>query len=205
MKNKLTDPIAFMIKASLPTVILVVFFLLAGISAGACTEVFMGSAHKEELVSFLGHNWGQAPSGKDLPYVFLSSGVQNLGLLLIIALSGLTAVGFPLALLAVAYKGASLGFASALLMDALGVKGALLSILSLVPANLLLLPPLLIAGVSAVNLGITVIFSRPGSAKNCLRESAGNYIAFQLILSVFLLAGCLVESFICPFLQQLLI
>ena len=103
------------------------------------------------------------------------------------------------------YKRQSLGFASALLMDALGVKGALLSILSLVPANLLLLPPLLIAGVSAVNLGITVIFSRPGSAKNCLRESAGNYIAFQLILSVFLLAGCLVESFICPFLQQLLI
>ncbi|NLP29644.1 MAG: hypothetical protein GX363_00785 [Clostridiales bacterium] len=181
-----------------------IFFFILGLSIGIFGEILLSPEEKESLQSFIDLNLF-SPQIADLPHVFLASIIRNLGLLLIIAISGLTIIGFPAALLVLIYKGAALGFTASLFIDTLGTKGVVLILLSLVPQNIILIPVFLIAVVASLKIALSVLGNSPMDIKKGLRERASSFIALIFILSIFLVGGCLIESFISPFLQQLLI
>jgi len=180
------------------------FFFAAGLSSGVFVELFMGQDSTNQIADYLTSNLLSGNvSGASLPSVFLRSAANNFGLLLIILLAGITVIGFPAALLAVAYKGMALGFSSALLIDSMGGKGAVVILLSMVPQNLFLMPALLVASVAAVNLSAQVFSGRQKGIKKSLEFSAGPYLSIFVVLAAALLAGCLIEAFIAPALLQL--
>ena len=186
------------------TVMATLFFFAAGLSSGVFVELFMGQDSTNQIADYLTSNLlSGSVSGASLPSVFLRSAANNFGLLLVILLAGITVVGFPAALLAVAYKGMALGFSSALLIDSMGGKGAVVILLSMVPQNLLLMPALLIAAVAAVNLSAQVFSGRQKGIKKSLGFSAGPYLSIFAVLAAAVLAGCLIEAFIAPVLLQL--
>lgn len=180
------------------------FFFVLGISAGVFTELMMGTAEKEALLSFLNQQLFTADwSTSDFPSVFANSVSNNLGLLLVILLSGLTAVGFPVALAAIAYKGMALGFSSALLIENLAGKGFLLVFTSLIPQSLLLVPALLVGCAAALNLAFYTIRCRRTGVKKSLAENAGSYLTLTIILAAVILCGCVIETVLGPFASQL--
>ncbi len=187
------------------TIFLVLFFFLVGISIGTFMELMLSAENKNELFQYLNANLFTAElSSASLPQVFVNSFGNHLGLLILIALSGFTIIGFPVALLSVAYKGITLGFSAALLFETLSFKGVLLILLTLVPQNMILIPTLLVAAACAVNFSRNALSARKSGIKKNLANNAGSYLLYYILFSVLLFLGCLIESFICPILLQLI-
>ena len=205
MKKTPSNNILSMIYQRISFLLTVLFCFLLGISVGIFTEILLSAEGREGMESFLNaHLFLSKLPGTDLPYVFLDSAATNLALLLIITLAGLTIIGFPATLLVLLYKGAALGFSAALLIEMYDFKGVLLVLFTLVPQNLILIPAFLAAFIASLSLALSVLASGPRGIKKSLGVSAGNFIAFNILMSVFILGGCFIESFISPFLQRLL-
>ena len=137
------------------------FFFILGVSAGVFTELMMSSEEKEGMIAYLDKYFLLTdPSELSFSEIFMQSAGNNLWLLFIIILSGITAIGFPAALAALIYKGMALGFSAALLVDSMSFKGVAIVFTSMVPQNLIIIPAVLIAGVAALNVAFHTISNR---------------------------------------------
>ena len=177
------------------------FFLVAGISIGAFTQLSLPADSRAQIGAYLLEHLFSDDVALDRSAVLLQSAGNNLGLLLLIFLSGLTTVGFPVAYAAIAYKGAALGFSAALLFDFLHLKGAAALILTVLPPNLLILPALFLAAAAAVNAAHN---RRNGGRKKSLSQEAGSYFVCFVPPLLLAAAAALIEAFICPTLLQLI-
>ncbi len=204
MKTNLHKGAIWFIFHNLPIIMTAIFFFLLGISAGVFMESFLSPENRVSIQSFLDTTLFVTDlSGINLPHVFFDSLVVNLILIFVIAIAGFTVVGFPLALLILSYKGAALGFSSALFIETMGVKGISMVTMTLMPQNLLFIPAFLCGTVASLSMSFSILsehFARAG--KNLFSNTAG-YIYLFMILSLLILGGCFIEAFICPFLQQL--
>lgn len=182
------------------------FFFMLGISAGVFTELMMTSAEKEGMISYL-DKYFLLTNPNDLAFsdIFMKSAGNNLGLLVIILISGITAFGFPVALAALIYKGMALGFSAALLIDSMSFKGIAIVFTSMIPQNLIIIPAIIIAGVAALNVAFHTISNRRFGIKKSLAESSGSYLFINAVLAAAILAGCFIESFLSPLLTRLII
>ncbi len=205
MKRNLRRSTVWSVFHNLPVMMITIFFFLLGISAGVFMEGFLSPENKASIQSFLDTTLFISDlSGIDLPNVFLSSLAVNLVLLFIIALAGFTVVGFPLALLILSYKGAALGFSSALFMETMGIKGIGMVMMTLIPQNLLFIPAFLCGAATSLSLSFSMLsghYAKVG--KNLFSNFSAGYIYLFMIFSLLILGGCFIEAFICPFLQQL--
>ena len=182
------------------------FFFILGISAGVFTELMMSPAEKEGVISYLDKYFLLTNPG-DLAFseIFMKSAGNNLGLLFIMLLSGITAIGFPVALAALIYKGMALGFSAALLIESMSFKGIAIVFTSMLPQNLIIIPAIILAGVAALNVAFNTISNRKFGIKKSLAESSGSYLFINAVLAVAILIGCFIESFLSPLLTQLIV
>lgn len=176
----------------------VLFSLIMGVSLGVFTEIQLSYDAKENIRQFLNSSILLSDPNDEitLTQVLLKSVATNGGIFLIILIGGILIFGFPAVFLAITYKGASLGFASALLMDTLGGKGMVLILLKLLPSNLFLVPALSLAATSSLKLSFGLLSSGPSNIKRNLQSKAGPYLIFQGIMGIIVLGGCFIESFI---------
>jgi stage II sporulation protein M len=186
--------------------IIVVFFILTGISMGAFTELLLSADVKSYVQDYLTYNLLMFdPQDGLLPQFFLKSMAVNMGLLLIIVLSGLSLIGFPAALLALLFKGASLGFSSTLIMDTLGGKGVLFVLITLIPPNVVIVPGLCCSALSSLGFALSLLSPASGSIRKSFSQNLGPFLTIQLLMAVFIIGGCFLEAFIFPLLQRQLI
>lgn len=204
MRKGNTASISTLLFQSRGTALATLFFFAAGLSSGVFIELFMSPEAKLQLADYLTKNLLTPDfSGASLPTVFLQSAANNLGLLLLILVSGISVIGFPAAFLAVAYKGMALGFSSAILIESMSGKGVAVVLLSMAPQNLILIPAVLAAAIASANMASRVFSDRHRGVKKSLELSAGPYFSLYAVLAAAVLAGCLIEAFISPALLQL--
>lgn len=116
-------------------------------------------------------------------------------------LLGLSLVGVPLVLVLVFYRGFLLGFTVAALVKELAFGGVLASLVAVLPANLLMVPAIVVAGVSAISFGVSLVRSHPGGRPWFLRGLAGYTGLFALV--VLAMAGAaLIEGYVTPVLLE---
>ena len=176
------------------------FLFLIGISAGVFLELSMDSADKMHAAQFLNqYLYVNDASGIDYGNPFFSSTGANLFLLILMMLSG-----FPAAYLIIIYKGMALGFSAGLILENFAISGIATILVSMVPQNLLLIPAFILAASAAQNYGLSGLSHRDKRYKKNGRPDAvglDRYLAVYLILAVLVLAACLLEAFIFPFLR----
>jgi len=177
------------------------FFLVCGISVGAFTELSLPDESRAQVGAYLMEHLFSDNTALDHSAVLLQSAGNNLGLLLLVFLSGLIPLGFPAAYAVIAYKGAALGFSAALLLEFLQFKGAVTLFLTVLPPNLLILPALFLAVAAAIN---TSAGRRGNHRKKSLSQEAGPYCACFVPPLLLASAAALIEAFICPALLQLI-
>ena len=168
------------------------FLFLIGISAGVFLELSMDQEGKLDAAQFL--NYGNP---------FLSSASLNIFLLVLMMLSGLSAIGFPAAHIVLIYKGMALGFSAGLVLETFSVGGVPLLLSSMLPQNLLLIPTFIIAAAAAQSYGVSVLSAKSKRYKKSIRSNAFGtdlYIAVYIVLALLVIAACLIEAFIFPFL-----
>ncbi|MBQ3107882.1 MAG: stage II sporulation protein M [Firmicutes bacterium] len=192
MEKKFTNrnPIPLNRKAAL----LALFLFLTGLSLGSFLEMELAAEVRDDLWRFLHLPGGSAASSLTL---LLHSLGRNLPLFLLTAAAPLTVIGFPASLLVLLFKGVSLGFSAALLFQSAGFHGLFLTVTSLVPQNLLLLPCFYTAAVLAIQFFLC-LFGSADSLGSCLKLHSLPFLKKQLRLLPFLLLGCLLEALTGP-------
>jgi len=115
---------------------------------------------------------------------------------------GLTIIGMPLILGVVFLKGFSLGFTISFLVQERAVSGILISILSILPQNLVYIPLVIIWSVVAVNFSINIARGKARSALSLWR----GLISYSLLMLIFLfivIMGALIEAYLAPWFLSL--
>lgn len=182
------------------TLFLSMFFFLTGISTGIFLELTMSPEEKSNLALYLQQYVLTDSASMDYPNPFFSSLSTNLLLLLIIFLAGLSALGFPAALAALAYKGTALGFCTGLMAETLKNKGLFVILTSLLPQNLILIPTFTLAAAAAVNYGLFSLSQHRSrtAAKKSLKEASGSYITAMVLFAAAIGLACGLEAVLAP-------
>ena len=174
----------------------VLFFFVFGLSVGAFTEVFLGEKLHAQAAGYVQSLFQAADQGLSSGQIFWNSLKSNGVLLALMAAGGITVVGFPIALLVLAYKGASLGFTLALLGDTLGAKGILTSLATLLFQNLIFIPMFLLFAFFTLHASLSVLTVRSrGGRMGAYREAMAIYGLCFLGSAAALLGGCFVEAY----------
>ena len=189
------------------SVIAVVFFLMLGISAGTFSALLLAGEEKEQILALLSQYLLLTdPTAQPMfETVLVSSLKNNLVLLLVILLSGLSVVGFPAALIALTYKGLAIGFSAALLIDNMDLTGIAVTLASILPQNLLILPGLLLGALAALFFALESIRQRGQGIRKNLASGSGPYLLMFLPAALLVLAGSFIESALCPVLIRLIV
>lgn len=176
------------------TLLASIFFFLVGISTGVFLELTMSAGEKNNLASALQEYLSADGANLAFHTSFGASISNNLALLLIIFIAGLSILGFPAAYAVVAYKGMALGFCSGLILENLQSKGLAVICTSLLPQNLLLIPAFILACTIASNYAFHSLRRRKEPQKKNLTETSGSYILSMVLLTVIIILSALIET-----------
>lgn len=147
-----------------------------------------------------GNSQGELIGSRLLFYAFLNQAKTIIGIWFL----GLTVIGMPLILGICFLKGFSLGFTIGFLVQEKASTGILISILSILPQNLLYIPLLIIWSVVAIKFSILVAGGRQGSALT-LGKALVSYTGLMLIFLLVVLVGVFIEAYFSPWFLQLFV
>lgn len=132
-------------------------------------------------------------------YIFMSVYLGQLKSLVLIWFLGLTVIGIPLILGVILVRGFSLGFTVGFLVQEKAGAGVLVSILSILPQNLVYFPLIIVWALIAINFSVYIVKGREGGglplAKGLLR-----YFLLLIVCVLVMLVGVLIETYLVPWL-----
>ncbi len=118
---------------------------------------------------------------------------------------GLFLYGFPLIAGLVGLRGFSLGFTVGFLVRRHALRGALFASGAILPHNLLMIPTLIIGGMTAFSFSWLRLRSSLEQQPCSLREYIGSYSLMFLFVAMLMGAAVFVEAYISPVFVKLLI
>jgi stage II sporulation protein M len=133
--------------------------LLMGVIFGA---IIVNSIHlnqKEKLIGHLNQFFGQVSQEKvgEPTDIFSQSYFSHLKYIALIWLLGISVIGLPVILILLFTKGIVVGFTVGFLVDQLGWQGFMLSVVSVLPQNLVVIPLYIVVSALAVNCSMKLI------------------------------------------------
>jgi stage II sporulation protein M len=187
--------------------LLLVFFLVVGITAGTFTVSNMQDGSKEALRSYISAVFLSAQTTQvDFLKVFLHALFQDTLVFGVIAMFSLMVLGIPCIALTVVAKGFCVGFTVGVLALNLGGAGGFLAIVFCAFfSNLVLIPCVLKAGVIGIRNAMDVFKARhiPKTSADKLAMSRPFFRRMLVIYAVSLI-GVLIESLLTPLLIKTL-
>ena len=187
--------------------IISVFCIFLGIVLGIYTVKYLGPVEKEQLTSYLSR-FTSSINGKNIIYkdIFFQSVRNNLPIIIGIWFLGLTMIGIPLILIIDILKGYTLGFTISFIIKGVGVKGIWITLLGILPQNIIYLPCMMFASVSAMEFSLA--FFKNSMYKHWASSIFKRIASYSLIfvgIYVFMCLGFFLESYITPYFIRRLI
>lgn len=174
----------------------VIFILGVGFGAVAVKTVDYGA--RESLFSYFNNFMeGYNMLEYDRQSLVSDSIKFNLINLLIIWGLGISVFLMPLITVILFFKGFVLGFTVGFLISEYSYAGILIALSTVFPQNMLIIPAMLMAGMSGFYFSIKIIQHYRGRAKLEL-QNWSTYTMKMLFFGLLLLGGSLVETFISP-------
>lgn len=115
---------------------------------------------------------------------------------------GLSVIGLPLVLVLVFLKGILLGFAAGLFVYKLAWQGVLLFLTAVAPQNAVVVPALIIAGVSSLRFALTIIREKFRRRKLRWRTPLISHTATTGLMLVMLACAAMFEAYVTPLLLE---
>ncbi|SDY49046.1 stage II sporulation protein M [Proteiniborus ethanoligenes] len=186
---------------------LLVLALMIGISAGAITISVLSKDQSQSLISFLDSFFKVLNQEKIDSLILLKQSIlNNIQTIILVWILGLTVIGAPIVFVIIALRGFIVGFTVGFLINELGFKGFVFSLLTILPQNIFVIPGMIALSVLSINFAIKIITSKRRIGKNSsFLSELTRYSIHASILSLFLFIGSLVEAYITPTFMQLLL
>ncbi|MGB9813846.1 MAG: stage II sporulation protein M [Thermovenabulum sp.] len=201
----IVDIIIEFIKKNIGLYILLTIVLIIGIIAGSLTVNLLSPLQREELTKYLNMFFINLNNiDLDSSNVFYTSLSNNIKTVITIFISGLLIFGFPLIFFIIFFRGFILGFTTGFFIAEFGLKGFLISILTILPQNIFIILGILSIGVTALYYAFALLKSK----ERFYKESYGNlligYLFSSFFFSIFLLLASLLEGYISPILIRII-
>jgi len=179
--------------------IFVSIVLIVGIVAGSIAVNFMSDIQSNNIQSYINGFLANVNTvSVDYSSIFYLSLSNNLKTAILLILLGLSVIGIPFILGLILFRGFVLGFTVGFLIEEFGTKGLILSLLSIFPQNLIILPCLISIGVTGLTFAITVIRNRTRSYQESYSQMISGYMLLNLFFSFLLIISGLIEGYISP-------
>ncbi|MTH52262.1 stage II sporulation protein M [Bacillus mangrovi] len=183
-----------------------VLFMM-GVIFGAIIVNSMTFTQKEDLFFYLSRFFGQITDGKtaDPGEMFQQSFMHNLKYLGLIWILGISIIGLPAILVMLFLKGMVVGFTVGFLVNQMEWNGFLLSFVSVLPQNILIIPAFIILSAAAVSFSLKLamhLLNKKRTLSDSPLQSFSRYAAiFAGILILIAAASCL-EAYASPQLMK---
>ena len=187
------------------TFLWVLLFFLVGIVLGSYTVYYMSDFNRVEITTYF-NNFLEFLGGNSVSYtsILVDSIKSILPMVVIIVLLGYTAVGTPIILMMDLAKGYVIGFTFSLIVSMLGSKGIMLVLSGLMLQNLIFIPIIMLISVLAIRHSVTKL--KMGVSRERVKLDVSRaYLNFQGLLSLIIISGILIETYISPNLIRLVI
>ncbi|WP_174734081.1 stage II sporulation protein M [Mesobacillus harenae] len=177
-----------------------VLFLM-GIIFGAVIVNSLTFSQKEDLFYYLSQFFGQVSTGKvaESSDIFLQSFFHNVKFIGLIWVLGISIIGLPVILVLLFMKGMVVGFTVGFLVNQMKWNGFLLSFVSILPQNFIIIPIFIIMATLAVTFSLKLI-------RNQFMKKIGQpilplltrYLIAFLLAIVVLSAAAGIEAYLSP-------
>ncbi|MGP7816148.1 stage II sporulation protein M [Niallia sp. 01092] len=186
---------------------IVVLFLM-GVIFGAVVVNSLTLTQKEDLYDYLSQFFGQVSDGKiaSSKDLFIQSFSHNSKFIGLMWLLGISIIGLPVILILLFIKGMVVGFTVGFLVNQMGWNGFLLSFVSILPQNIIVIPIFIISATLSVAFSFKMIrqqfINKRGEP---ILPLFGRYMFLLVVAFLFLAAAAGVEAYISPMLMKSII
>lgn len=186
----------------------VVVLFLMGVIFGAIVVNSLTFSQKEDLAYYLSQFFGEVSNGKVAASkdVFAQSLFDNSKFIGMMGILGISIIGLPVILIVLFMKGLVIGFTVGFLVNQMGWNGFLLSFVSVLPQNFIIIPVFIITATVAVSISLKMIrrqFMKKISEP--ILPLLGRYALVFVVAGLFLVIAALFEAYISPSLMKTVI
>ncbi|WP_349407646.1 stage II sporulation protein M [Pseudalkalibacillus sp. SCS-8] len=178
-----------------------VVLLMMGIVFGAVIVNSLSLMQKQDLFHYLNRFFGQVSEGDmaSAAAMFAQSFFHYLKYMGLIWLLGLSIIGVPVILVLLFLKGMVVGFTVGFLVNQMGWQGFLLSFVSVLPQNLILIPAFVLVTTAAVAISMTLIKAQfSNRMKTPLMPLLFRYTMTVVIIMILVACASFIEAFLSP-------
>lgn len=177
-----------------------------GIIFGTLTVQSLGYNQQEDLFYYLQTFLGEVKNGHflDSSLALMQNFIQHLKYIGFIWLLGLSIIGLPVILIMLFLKGVFIGFTVGFFIHKLGWTGFLISLVSVVPQNLVLVPVVLLISVLSISFSLKLIAHLLANQRARKRPSFLKYSTVMVTLSLILFAVALFETYLSPVMMKMI-
>ncbi len=195
------------IRYNLVLFLLISFLFALGTITGIVTVNQLPQEQLNSLSNYLDNFITVISEQQSIEYynVFLSSLSYNSLLLGLIWILGITMVGIPVIVTLVFFRGLSFGFTVGFLIDSTAIKGVLLTLLAILPHNILFIPCFFMVSVASISFSLLLIKNQVKSKSISILPELMNYTLLFIIIGIGFVAGSLIEAYISPTFMRLLL
>ncbi len=186
----------------------VIVLFLMGVIFGAVVVNSLSFSQKEDLYYYLSQFFGQVSIGKIATSndLFLQSFMHNSKYIGMMWLLGISIIGLPIILILLFIKGMVVGFTVGFLVNQMGWNGFLLSFVSVLPQNFLIIPVFIITATVAVSISLKMIkrqFMKKISEP--ILPMLGKYVLLFVAVGMLLAVAAGIEAYLSPSLMKAVI
>jgi stage II sporulation protein M len=210
MKKTIKESIYQQLKDNSSIYLFVFVLLLMGIIFGAIIVNSMNVSQKQDLFYYLNQFFGQASGGKIASSfeMFQQSMMHNFKYLGLMWILGISIIGLPVILIMLFLKGVVVGFTVGFLVNQIGWKGFLLSFVSVLPQNIVLIPAFVFLSAIAISFSFKLtrrLFIKKVTTNELPLQWFASYAtSFGIVICLALIASAF-EAYASPELMKVVI
>ncbi|OBY80669.1 stage II sporulation protein M [Paenibacillus sp. KS1] len=203
-------PIAHSFRSQLHLYIFVSVLFLVGVVFGSLLVNALTLEQQQDIgnhVSQFVSTMGQEPAASNQVgnsgETFLNSTMFYVKWIALIALLGISIIGFPLVLALVFAKGVFIGFSVGTLISQYAWKGVLFALVSVAPHNIIAIPFLMIASVASMVFAMHILKNRLFVPRmQSLRDPLQRFMTLQSVSLVGMAGVAAVATWVSPLLMR---
>jgi stage II sporulation protein M len=178
-------------------VALVVILFLMGTVFGVLGAGVLEPAQKHDLMSYIQQGLRQKVLSQDYEYTrqVIAAHIQTVFFLF---LMGISVIGVPLALLLIFTRGFILGFSMGFLLQNMGFRGAMVSLVGILPHNLLVIPGMFLMAVAIMDCAAALTKMRFTKRRVLIGAELVRCALITLVVLLVMILGGFVQGYVTP-------
>ncbi|WP_123053587.1 stage II sporulation protein M [Clostridium sp. JN-1] len=207
LQNKFIDTLNEHIQNNFWLYVVSLLCICTGIVLGIYSVRYMGGFEKSDLISYIKGFSSTISSGNiDYKSIFIQAIKNNIPVLIAVWFLGLTMIGIPIILIIDILKGFTVGFTISFIINSMGIKGMWVSLLGVLPQNIIYIPCIIFVSVLAMEFSLNILKDKSNKnwASNVWIKITSYSFSFILI-TIIMAVGFTMESYLTPHILKVVI